>query len=344
MKKLLIALLIALTVLTGCSKKEEAAAPAATVEAKAAKTVYTIKVGHEFTTESPRHKALEAFEKYLEEKSEGQLVVELFPAGVLGKEAEMLESVKMGNIEAYVGGPFDPQTEKLNLILMPFFFENQEALMRVAKSDVGDAIRKDAEKNNLKLLCIGDAGSRQITNNKREVKTPEDMKGLKIRTPGMESIIKCLQALGANTVSIPYADVYMALKTGVADGQENPLANIGDMKFYEVQKYMTYIDYQFHPEVMNMNLQFFNNLPSELATIVQDGAWIFAEEQNRLRSEMNDKYYQMIKDSGVQIYTLSSEEKKAFMEACAPVYDYFIEKGTFTREELEAVRSVAQGK
>ncbi len=344
MKKLLIALLVALTVLVGCSKEAPTTTTTQTAEAKAPQTVYKIKVGHEFTTESPRHKALEVFEKYLEEQSQGRISVELFPAGVLGKEAEMLESVKMGNIEAYVGGPFDPQTEKLNLILMPFFFENQDALMRVAKSDVGTAIRKDAEKNNLKLLCIGDGGSRQISNNVREIKTPQDMKGLKIRTPGMESIIKCMETLGANTVSIPYADVYMALKTGVADGQENPLANIGDMKFYEVQKYMTYIDYQFHPEVMNMNLQFFNALPADLQKIVEDGAWIFAEEQNRLRSAMNDQYYKMIEESGVKIYTLSSEEKQVFMDACAPVYDHFINKGTFTREELEAVRAVAQGK
>jgi len=340
MKKVLIALLVALTVLVGCSKQSATEKPDS---AKTVKTVYKIKVGHEFTTDSPRHKALEVFKKYLEESSEGRLTVDLFPAGVLGKEAEMLESVKMGNIEAYVGGPFDPQTEKLNLILMPFFFDDQDALMRVAKSDIGTAIRKDAEKNNLKLLCIGDAGSRQITNNVRVIKTPDDMKGLKIRTPGMESIIKCMEALGANTVSIPYADVYMALKTGVADGQENPLANIGDMKFFEVQKYMTYIDYQFHPEVMNMNLKFFTALPSDLQKVVEDGAWIFAEEQNRLRSEMNDKYYKMIEDSGVEIYKPTTAEKQAFMDACAPVYDHFINKGVFTKEELESVRKVAQG-
>ena len=72
------------------------------------------------------------------------------------------------------------------------------------------------------------------------------MKGLKLRTPPIESIIEAMKALGANPVSIPYGDTYMALKTNVADGQENPLANIGDMKFFEVQKYMTMIDYQFH--------------------------------------------------------------------------------------------------
>jgi C4-dicarboxylate-binding protein DctP len=88
-------------------------------------------------------------------------------------------------------------------------------------------------------IGVGNGGSRQITNNVREIKTPADMKGLKIRTPNMQSIIECMKALGANPVTIPYADLYMALKTGVVDGQENPLANIGDMKFYEVQKYMT---------------------------------------------------------------------------------------------------------
>lgn len=341
MKKLLTVLLIALVVLTGCSK--ESTDKIATGETTKVEKVYKIKVGHEFTTESPRHKALEVFEKYLEETSEGRISVELFPAGILGKEAEMLESVKMGNIECFVGGPFDPQTEKLNLILMPFFFEDQDAMMRVSKSDIGASIRKDAEKNNLKLLAFGDGGSRQITNNVREIRSPEDMKGLKIRTPGMESIIKCMETLGANPVSIPYADCYMALKTGVADGQENPLANIGDMKFYEVQKYMTYIDYQFHPEVMSMNLKFYNDLPSDLQAMVDDAAWIFTEEQNRLRADMNDKYYKMIEDSGVKIYKPTAEEKQAFMDACAPVYDYFIQKGTFTKEELEAVRKVAQG-
>lgn len=341
MKKLVIGLLVALALFSGCSKSATNESTASS--AKSVEKVHKIKIGHEFTTDSPRHKALEIFKAYVEKESEGRLAVEIFPAGILGKEAEMIESVKMGNIEMYVGGPFDPQTEKLNLILMPFFFENQEALMRVAKSDIGAAIRKDGEKNNLKLLAFGDAGSRQITNNVRVIKRPADMKGLKIRTPGMESIIKCMETLGANTVSIPYADVYMALKTGVADGQENPLANIGDMKFYEVQKYMTYIDYQFHPEVISANLKFFNNLPADLQQIIEDGAWIFTEEQNKFRSAMDGEVLDKIKASGVQVYVPTSAEKQAFMDASAPVYDYFINKGVFTREELEAVRKVAQG-
>ena len=302
-----------------------------------------IKLGHAFTTDSPRHQALLEFEKYVESTSNGALQVELYPAGVLGKEAEMQESMKMGNLEAFVGGPFDSETEKLNLILMPFFFENQDALMRVAKSDIGAAIMKDGEKNNLKILALGNGGSRQITNNVREVKSPADMKGLKLRTPGMESIIKSIQALGANTVSIPFADTYMALKTGVADGQENPLSTIGDSKFYEVQKYMTYINYQFHPEVMCMNLKFYNSLPEDLQKIVSDGAWIFVEKENEIRETTDTDYFNTIKNSGVTVYTPTPEEKAVFMAACTPVYDYFVDKGVFSQEELDQVRSISKG-
>ena len=337
MKKLLVSLMVLLCLSSmvfanGGSEKD------------AVDKVYTIKIGHEFTTVSPRHKGLEAFKAYVDEKANSRIKIEFYPAGVLGKEAEMQESMKMGNLEAFVGGPFDSITPKLNLFLMPFFFENQDALMRVAKSEIGEVIIKDAEKNGLKILAIGNGGNRQITNNVREIKSPADMKGLKIRTPNMVSILECMKALGANPVSIPYADTYMALKTGVADGQENPFANIGDMKFYEVQKYLTYIDYQFHPEVFTMNLKFFNSLPSDLQQIVVDGAWIFADTVNSIRADMDKDHIKTIENYGTKIYRPSAAEKQAFMDACAPVYKYFVDNGTFTQEELGAVKKISQGK
>lgn len=312
-------------------------------EQTTAEKEYVIKLGHSFTTQSPRHQALLEFKSYVEEKSNSQLKVELYPAGVLGKEAEMVESLKMGNIEAYVGGPFDALTEKLNIILMPFFFNSQEDLMKVAHSDLGMTIMDDANKNNIKILAFGNGGSRNITNNVREVKSPSDLTGIKLRTPPMKSIIECMKSLGANPVSIPYADTYMALKTGVADGQENPLANIVDMKFYEVQKYMTYINYQFHPEVLSMNLNFYNKLPEELQEICVDGGWIFADKLNEIRKNSDTEYYNVIKNSGVQIYTPTEDEVNLFREACNPVYDFFINEGSFTKAELDQMRKITQG-
>lgn len=306
--------------------------------------VYKIKLGHASSTESTRHKSLLVFKDYVEKKAGGRFVVEIYPGAQLGNEGEMIESLKMGTQEAFVGGVFDAQTPKLNLVLMPFFFPTQADLMKVARSDIGKMIMKDAEKYGIKMLAFGDGGSRHFTNNIRPIKSPADMKGLKIRTPPIESIIKCMQALGANPVSIPYGETYMALKTGVADGQENPLANIGDMKFHEVQKYLTLIDYQFHPEPFDVNLAWFNALPADLQKILEEGAWIYTDEQNRLRREMNDSYFKMITSAGVQVYTPTPKERQAFIDACAPVYDFFVTKGLFTKADLDAMRKVIAAK
>jgi C4-dicarboxylate-binding protein DctP len=227
---------------------------------------------------------------------------------------------------------------------MPFFFPDQASLMKVARSSIGTMIMKDAEKYGIKMLAFGDGGSRHFTNNVRPIKSPADMKGLKIRTPAIESIIKCVQTLGGNPVSIPYGETYMALKTGVADGQENPLANIGDMKFFEVQKYMTLIDYQFHPEPFDVNLAWYNSLPADLQKVLGDAAWIYTDKQNELRRTLNDHYYNMIVSGGVTVYKPTSAERNAFVKACDPVYDYFIKKGLFTKADLDEMGRIAAAK
>jgi len=322
-------------------------APAVFAQGKAeasADKVYTMKLGHASTTESTRHKALLVMEKYVEEKSNGRLQVEIYPAATLGNEGDMIEAMKLGTLEAFVGGVFAAQTPMLEIYLMPFFFPTQADLMKVSHSALGDKIRQFAEQYGIKMLAVGDGGSRQITNNVRPIRTPADMRGLKLRTPPLESIIKSMEALGASAVSIPYGDTYMALKTNVADGQENPLANIGDMKFFEVQKYMTMIDYQFHPEPFNLGLDFYNSLPADLQKIIEDGAWVYTDKQNELRRDLNDYYFDMIVKGGVQVYNPTDAERALFVEACKPVYDYFVNKGTFRQADLDEMRRIVASK
>lgn len=359
--KKLLALVMAgtmtLGMLAGCGgKTQETPAPAESkapeaVETKAAEPAddgqtYTINLGHTMSTSHPRHIALLEFEKYVEEKTNGKVQIELHPAGVLGSEPEMQESMRMGTLEAFVGGPFDTISTKLNLFLMPFFFDNQEALMRAAKDErVLKLISDDAEANGLKILAIGDGGARQITNSKHRIVTPEDMKGLKLRTPSIEAITYCMQTLGANYISMPLADVYMALKNGTVDGQENPIATIYDQKLHEVQPYILYVNYQYHPEVMTMNAKFFNDLPAEYQQILTDGAWLFVETENKLALENAEARVEEMKAAGCDVYTPTDEERQAFIDACNPVYDHFVnELKYFTQEELDLVKSLAEGK
>ena len=334
--KRIIALTLVLAALLSC----------ALVPAASADQTYTIKLGHTMSTSHPRHIALLEFEKYVEEKTEGKVQIELYPAAVLGSEPDMQESMRMGMLEAFVGGPFDTISKKLNLFLMPFFFDNQEALMRAAKDErVFKLISDDAEANGLKALAIGDGGPRPITNSKRRIVTPADMKGLKLRTPSIEAITVCMTTLGASYISMPLADVYMALKQGTVDGQENPIATIYDQKLHEVQKYSLYVNYQYHPEVMTMNAAFYRSLPEEYQKVLSDAAWLFVETENKISLENAEARLEEMKQAGCDVYTPTAEERQAFIDACAPVYDHFVNNlKYFSQEELDLVKSLAEGK
>lgn len=327
---MLLTLIASFTLISGCSKEAE------TVEPAEEKMTYTMKFGHSMPTDTTRHRALEDFKAFVEEKSDGQLVIEIYPSGQLGKEAEMLEAMKLGSLEGYSGGVFDSITPKLNIYLTPFLFEDQDALMKFSQSDFAMSLHADAENMGIKLLAVGDAGSRNITNNIRPVQTPADLQGLKMRTPPVPAIIQSMEALGANPVSIPYVEVYMALKTGVADGQENPFNNIATMKFQEVQKYMTVVHYMFNPEPFCVQKAWYDALPADLQMIMQEGADLYTAKQNEYRSAASDADLQTIMDAGVEVYYPTPAERQMFIDATASVADFFIdEMEYFTREDLD---------
>jgi len=308
-----------------------------------AKSVYVMKVGHAMAVDSTRHQALEKFKESIEKKAKGRLKVELYPAGTLGDEPSLIESVKLGVVQGYVGGNFDALTPKLNLFLVPFMFNSIDDFERVVKNKVTVDIMNDAEKNGIKILAIADGGTRDISNNVRPIHTPADMVGLKMRVPSVEAYIKSIQALGANTVVIAYGETYMALRTGVADGQENPLMNMVTMKFHEVQKYLTIVNYIWAPEPFVVCQNWYNSLPKDLQKIVTEEAWGYAKVQNKLRADLNNTYLKTVKDAGVQVYVPTAKEKELFIKACGSVDEFFLAKKYFSSKELEVFRKVAKG-
>jgi C4-dicarboxylate-binding protein DctP len=165
------------------------------------------------------------------------------------------------------------------------------------------------------------------------------MKGLKMRTPPIESIIKIMEALGANPVSVPFADLYMALKTGVADGQENPLVNIYTTKVYEVQKYLTIVNYQYHPLPFVVNLKWYKSLKPEYQKILKECAEEAMIYNDDLVKNLSEEYYTKL-EKNMEINALTYEQKELFKKAAASVYNYYITKGLFTKEELEKIEGV----
>lgn len=300
-----------------------------------------MKFGHSMPTNTPRHQSLLKFKEMVEERSKGEIKVELYPSGQLGNESEMIEMLKMATLEGFRGGVFAAQAPKLELYTMPFLFSNIENIYKITRGPIGEKIAKTAEENGLKILATGDGGGfRQMSNNVRPIVTPDDMKGLKMRTPPMASIIKTMEALGANPVSIPYVETYMALKTGVADGQENPFVNIATMKFHEVQKYLTVMNYQFHPEPFSVSLSWFNSLSPEHQKIIEDAAKEAIIYSDSLIKGAADEAFETIKAAGVEIVTLTDEQKKPFIEKVQSVYEAFVQEGVFTMEELQEIQKI----
>lgn len=339
MKRILSAALAISTIfmVAGCNKKDAAAS------GSKAQKVYTMQIGHAQPIDNPRHVSLEAFKKIVEEKTNGGVKVEIYPAGQLGTEKEMLEQTCSGVIQGFRGGQFD-FLPKLLIFSLPFLTENSDEITRLMSSDFAKEVCKDSQKDGAIILGLGDAGGyRQFSNGKHPITKPADLKGLKMRTNGMDTIDKTFKALGASTVSVPYNDLYMALKTGVADGQENPWVNVTGMKFYEVQKYFTDIRYQFHPDPFYVNVQWWDSLPAEYKKAIEDATDEMFKINNQTIADMQNNALETIKKNA-EVYTLTPAEREEFKKATEVVYDQYLKEGRLTQQELDTMRAIVAGK
>lgn len=345
---IIILICISMIIMTACESTpvtpaettEPSESKASEAPNKASDKVYTLEIGHAQPTTNPRHVSLEKFKADVEAKTNGGIKINIYPAGQLGSEKEMLEAVKMGTLQGMRGGQFD-FLPRLQIFTLPFLVENSEQINKLLTSDLAKKIMAEAQKDNMMILAIGDAGGfRHFSNNKRMIKKPEDLVGLKMRTPGMDTIQRTFEALEASTVSIPYNDLYMALKTGVADGQENPAVNVESMKFYEVQKYVTVINYQFHPDPFYVNMDFYNSLPDEYKEILNECSVEMMTYNNQILADMEADAFEVIRNN-CEVYELTEEERNAFKEAVSEVYNSFIKDGLYTQEELDELLSIA---
>ena len=163
-----------------------------------------------------------------------------------------------------------------------------------------------------------------------------------MRTNGMDTIDRTFRALGASTVSVPYNDLYMGLRTGIADGQENPWVNVSTMKFDEVQKYFTEINYQFHPDPFYVNLDWYNALPEEYKKILQETTDEMMVINNQAIADNQDAALQIIK-ANAEVYKLTEQERQAFKDAAEAVYNGYLRDNLITQAELDTMRAIVAG-
>jgi C4-dicarboxylate-binding protein DctP len=299
------------------------------------------KFAHAQPDSHPRHKSMLYFKEQLETATKGQITVEVYGAGTLGKEPELMDMVKVGSLQGTRGALFERANKKYLLYTLPFLFADIEQAKRLIRSSFGEEVNRGAAANGFYVPATGVAGGfRQFTNNVRPIATPDDLKGLKMRTPPIDSIIRTMSALGASPQQVPYGETYMALKTKVVDGQENPCSNIAEMKFYEVQKYFTEVNYQIHPDPFYVSRAWFESLSADLkaAFTAAAKAAMARSDETWLASEQS---YQTLLEQKLAAGKIAAASHQAFVAKVKPVWDHYVSAGYFTRAEIDAALAQA---
>ena len=272
-----------------------------------------------------------AFKSAVEANSNGKIKVKLFPSGVLGKERETMVQVKSGVVQSYIastGGmsTFYPMIDVTN---MPFAFSSYNVCYKVYDGDFGKALAKDIEKKSgFHVLGFGESGGFFIiTNSKREIRSPKDMKGLKIRTMTVPLHMEIIKSLGAAPTPIAWSEVYTSLQTGVVDGQMNPISIINMAKFYEVQKYATLTNHIYAPYIWVMNAKFYNSLSPNNKRIIDDAARIAILAGRGLSRiiDSTDKGLPVLM-SKMKVYVPTPAEMKQFKDATIPAATKFLQE------------------
>ena len=255
---------------------------------------HLIRAGTVLVEDSPAAKCLYMFEEIVESQTMGDIEVEVYAGGKLGAERETIEGIQLNNIQVTIPsvGVLANFSDKIRVINLPFLLTNRKVAHKVLVEDetgVSQELLDSLSKNGIKGLTFGDYGMRQLTSN-REIKTVNDLKGLKLRTMKVPDHLELWRSLNANPTPIAFTELYSALQQGVVDGQENPWETVYLSKFYEVQKYATVTGHIYDVQPLLMSQKFYDNLSSEYQKIIQMAADISTEHMWYITGKQNEEY------------------------------------------------------
>ena len=267
----------------------------------------------------------EVFKKQIEERSQGEIIVEVYSGGVLGSYRESIEGIQMGSIEASIlnGAALTAYSPKFNAMGLPYLFSDREVLFEAYDGPVGKILFDTLPAFGMRGLVFTDNGFRSISNNRQPVKTPDDVKGLKIRTLESSVAIATWRALGANPTPISYGELYTALQQGVVDAQENPAVNMRELKLNTVQKYFSLTKHQADLDIFVISKSFFDKLSPKHQEIVTQAAVDFRDAHRRIFLEEDKKGLDEMVAEGLIVNDLTDAERKLFQDKVKPVYDEF---------------------
>ena len=270
-------------------------------------------------------KGLIKFGEILEQESGGAIKVEVYPDGQLGGDRAVFDAMKVGTIQGSTmsSGPIAVDAPRFSVLDLPFLFKDEQTAYEILDGPIGQELLDDLPEVGVIGLNYWENGFRNLTNNKREVKTVEDIQGLKIRTLENELHLDMWKELGAIPTPMAFTELFTALEQGVVDGQENPAGNVTTSKFYEVQKYYTKTGHIYNASPFLISKKFWDSLTDEEKEMVKKAAEEAKQYQRQLNQEETAQAEEYLANNGMVVTELSSEDKQRFIEAVQPVYEKY---------------------
>ncbi len=296
-------------------------------------------IGHGAAPGNPRSVAADMMASLIKERSGGRIEVRVAGSAQLGDDAAMLTGLRTGTLDVSINsqGASSAVLPELAALGLPFLFANAEAAYKVVDGPIGDELGKRFDSSGLISLGFWDNGIRHTTNSKKPIAKPDDLKGLKVRTPPDPMTIDIFQALGAATQQIAFAELYVALQQGVVDGQENPLANIHSSKLHEVNKFVSLTGHKWESTPVLASRIAWGRLSADDKKIVRDAAMAAGQHQRKLMLEIDTKL--LAEYRGKSSVAVNEVDQAPFRAATAGVGDRWEAKpfGDFVKRLRAAV-------
>ena len=298
-----------------------------------------IKLGHGAQPGSTYWAAAEEFGKRANAKLGDKAKIEVYGSAQLGKDIDLLKKLKMGTVElSELGTVMSSVSDMFGVFEMPYLVKDRNHLRKIRDQLFWSKIAPTFEPKGYKILALWENGIRHITNNIRPIIGPDDLKDIKLRVPKGVWRVKMFKAYGANPTPMAYSEVFMALQTGVIDGEENPLAQIYAAKFQEVQKYLSLSGHVYNPTVLAAGLKTWNGLPADVREIiketaleVQDFALDYGEKLDR------ELLVKLKKD-----LEINEVNKDLFIKGSRAIYEEFDRSVPGGKELIEQAQALAQ--
>ncbi len=262
----------------------------------------------------------EAFAREIKAKSGGRIEVQVFGAGALGGEKDLVEGVKNGFIQAgLASGVVANFFQSAMVTDLPYLFPSDDVADKVMDGPFGQKLSEDfTAATGMHNMCFGEVGFRHFSSGKTPIHSPKDLAGLKIRVQETPLYVTEMKALGAQPTPIAFPETYTALQTGVVDGQENPIPTIIFAKFYEVQKFVTLDAHNYGIDWFVMSDKFYKSLPPDLLKVVSDAAKVACAEERKANRSFTTNGKKILTEKGVTVYTPTPAETAQFRAATQP--------------------------